>query len=592
MSRRSLNIWLLATTLIAAAAAPAGAQQIGDLAPKNATVPNFKPVTDAMLLKPDPADWLMWRRTYDGWGYSPLDQINKDNVKNLKVAWTWSLTPGATETTPIVHDGVLYVFNYADKVQAINGATGDLIWQYTRALPQKLVTEGGQALGKRNMAIYQDKLFVATSDAHIVALDAATGKVVWDHATGDWTKGWRYSGGPLIAHGKLIQGMTGCGNAEPGGCFVSGHDVNTGEELWRVWTIAHPGDPNEVDLERPAAREPLRRLGLDARQLRSRPEHRLFRHRPALSVDRRDARHAAEEGGSREQRALFGLHARHRSGYREAQVVPSVSAERHLGSRLRLRAHPGRSAGQRRDPQGAGDHRQARHHRGDRSRQRAMAVGEGDGAAERGAVLRSQDRREDHQRGRGSPYRPDHHQLSGRSRQPRLAGHRLQPEDADAVPAAQRVLLEDDAGAARSGPGLYGRRPRDLRSHQRAQQRRQYRARRCGQARRPQPGLVAPATLAGDQRHAADRRRRGVHRHAWIAISAPSTTPPARSCGRPAPTMRSTAFPITYMANGKQYVAVATGNGSSEMRSLNTLTPEIGIPDGGSVLWVFALPDK
>src|SRR5580704_10475402 len=242
MSRSPLNSRFLALGLLAAMTAPGLAQQPAT----NSIMKNFKPVTDEMLLKPDPADWLMWRRTYDGWGYSPLDQINKSNVKNLQVAWTWSLTPGATETTPIVHDGVLYVFNYADKVQALNAATGDLIWQYTRALPAKLVTEGGQALGKRNMAIYQDKLYVATSDAHIVALDATTGKLVWDHATGDWTKGWRYSGGPLIAHGKLIQGMTGCGNAEPGGCFITGHDVNTGDELWRVWTIAHPGDHNDA----------------------------------------------------------------------------------------------------------------------------------------------------------------------------------------------------------------------------------------------------------------------------------------------------------------------------------------------------------
>ena len=184
MSKRALNSWLLATCLTAAMTAPGLGQAIINPTPQNATVPSFKPVTDAMLLKPEPADWLMWRRTYDGWGYSPLDQINKSNVKDLKVAWTWSLTPGATETTPIVHDGVLYVFNYADKVQAINAATGDLIWQYTRQLPQKLLTEGGQFLAKRNMAIYQDKLFVATSDVHIVALEAATGKVVWDHSMG------------------------------------------------------------------------------------------------------------------------------------------------------------------------------------------------------------------------------------------------------------------------------------------------------------------------------------------------------------------------------------------------------------------------
>ena len=103
---------------------------------------------------------------------------------------------------------------------------------------------GDNNLAKRNMAIYDDKLIVATSDAHIIALDAKTGKIAWDHTTADWTKGWRYTGGPFIVNGKVIQGMTGCGNAEPGGCFITGHDIKTGAELWRVNTIAHPGDPN------------------------------------------------------------------------------------------------------------------------------------------------------------------------------------------------------------------------------------------------------------------------------------------------------------------------------------------------------------
>src|ERR1700719_3502858 len=112
MSKRSLNRWLLATSLLAAMAAPVPAQQLPNAAPTNTSVKGFKPVTAEMLLKPDPADWLMWRRTYDGWGYSPLDQINKGNIKNLQVAWSWSLTPGGTETRPIVHDGVPYIFNY------------------------------------------------------------------------------------------------------------------------------------------------------------------------------------------------------------------------------------------------------------------------------------------------------------------------------------------------------------------------------------------------------------------------------------------------------------------------------------------------
>jgi len=224
--------------LLAGASAMAQAPQAANPAA------GLTPVTDAMLRDPPASDWLMWRRTYNGWGYSPLDQINKDTVKDLRPAWTWSLTAGATETTPIVHDGILFIHNSADKIQALNGATGDLIWEYKRDLPAALLTGLSNYLSKRNMAIYDDKLIVATSDAHIIALDAKTGKLAWDHATADWTKGWRYTGGPFIVNGKVIQGMTGCGNAEPGGCFITAHDVKTGAELWRVNTIAHPGDPN------------------------------------------------------------------------------------------------------------------------------------------------------------------------------------------------------------------------------------------------------------------------------------------------------------------------------------------------------------
>lgn len=226
--------------LLLFAVVPAHAQ----LAPAADPMKNFRPVTDQMLLQPDAADWLMWRRTYDGFGFSPLDQINKANVGTLRVAWAWSLTNGATESTPIVHDGILYIWNYADKVQALNAATGDLIWEYRRDLPQTIIDQAGNNMAKRNMAIYQDKLLIATSDAHLVALEAKTGKVVWDHATADWQKGWRYTAGPFIVDGMILQGMTGCGNAEPGGCFITAHDINTGEEKWRVWTIAHPGDPN------------------------------------------------------------------------------------------------------------------------------------------------------------------------------------------------------------------------------------------------------------------------------------------------------------------------------------------------------------
>src|SRR5258706_84355 len=115
---------------------------------------NITPVTDEMLRNPPAADWLMWRRTYNAWGYSPLDQINKNNVKDLQVAWTWSMTNGATETTPIVHDGVLYIFNYANQIQALNTVTGALFWEYKRELPKNLIANTPN-LSSPNPAMYE-----------------------------------------------------------------------------------------------------------------------------------------------------------------------------------------------------------------------------------------------------------------------------------------------------------------------------------------------------------------------------------------------------------------------------------------------------
>lgn len=202
-------------------------------------------VTEEMMRKPPDGDWLMWRRTYDSWGYSPLTQVNKGNVKRLQVAWTWSLTSGVTEIEPIVHDGVLFITNAGDKIQALNAATGDLLWEYRRDISPKLTAQGGNTLAKRNMALFEDKLYVTTSDAHLVALDVKTGKVAWDQAVADWNKGYRYSSGPFMANGTVVASMSGCNAAQAGGCFITGHDLKTGAERWRVHTVAQDGDPNE-----------------------------------------------------------------------------------------------------------------------------------------------------------------------------------------------------------------------------------------------------------------------------------------------------------------------------------------------------------
>lgn len=196
-------------------------------------------VTDEMLLNPPDGDWLMWRRTYDGWGYSPLDEINKENVGSLELAWAWGMAPGGrTQETPLVHDGIIYIQNSNHLIQALDGATGDLIWEYQYRLP-----DGVAPGGERSKAIYGDNLIVATRDAHIIALDLKTGRLVWDQQVADYNKGWAYSSGPLVADGVIIQGMTNCSNAQPGGCFFTGHDADTGEELWRLYTIARGDTP-------------------------------------------------------------------------------------------------------------------------------------------------------------------------------------------------------------------------------------------------------------------------------------------------------------------------------------------------------------
>src|SRR5262249_12529727 len=121
----------------------------------------IEPVTDAMLTNPPAGSWLTWRRTWDSQGFSPLDQITKANVGTLRVRWTWSLPNGPNEGTPLFHNGVLFVHGYGDRVQALDAVSGDLLWQYSRPLMTTAVSV------KRNLAIYDDRLYLATSDAHV-----------------------------------------------------------------------------------------------------------------------------------------------------------------------------------------------------------------------------------------------------------------------------------------------------------------------------------------------------------------------------------------------------------------------------------------
>jgi len=209
----------------------------------NRAVANFRPVTDEMLSRPPPGDWLSWRRTLDGQAHSPLAEINRGNVARLELAWALAMQDGSNQGTPLVHDGVMYLTHPGNVIQALDAASGEVIWEYAYAYPPDAKTLGGPT---RNIALYRDKLFLATYDAALVALDARTGEPLWRTVKADYREAYTHTSGPIIAGGVVVSGINGCERYKRGGCFVTGHDPDTGAELWRTSTIALPGDPNDA----------------------------------------------------------------------------------------------------------------------------------------------------------------------------------------------------------------------------------------------------------------------------------------------------------------------------------------------------------
>ena len=201
-------------------------------------VKNYVPVTPEMLKNPPPGDWLIFRRNYHGWSYSPLDQITRDNVQDLKLAWVWAMNDsGANQTTPIVHNGVMYLASPSNIVQALDAKSGNLIWE-TRVGPDQAPGYGGI----RSIAIAQDKIFLPTSNAHMVALSARTGDILWDTPLSDVNH--PSTSGAIVINDKVLQGITGCGrNTAADGCYISAIDINTGKRVWRFYTIPREGEP-------------------------------------------------------------------------------------------------------------------------------------------------------------------------------------------------------------------------------------------------------------------------------------------------------------------------------------------------------------
>ena len=201
----------------------------------------FRNVSSAELAAPAAADWTYWRGSPQSHGFTPLDQINTDNVHQLSLAWVWGMEPGRSQPAPLVRDGIIFIPNFGNVVQALNGRDGTLLWEYRRQFADS--NRSGGLL--RTLAMWEDMIYVATTDAHLVALDARTGAVRWDVEIADDEKGYSNTSGPIVADGKVINGITGCGRFFEDSCFITGHDARTGEELWRTYTVAQPGQPGD-----------------------------------------------------------------------------------------------------------------------------------------------------------------------------------------------------------------------------------------------------------------------------------------------------------------------------------------------------------
>ena len=205
------------------------------MAPALGQLKNFTPVTPKMLENPSPNDWLMFSRTYDAQRFSPLDQINKQNVGQLRLAWERGMGAGQTETIPIVYNGVMYVVNPGAVVQALDATNGDLIWEYKREAPANVANQGRT----KSLAIYQDVILYTAPDSYVVGLDARSGAVRWE--TKADTRG--HTSGPIVVDGFVISGGACAGNRA--NCYIAAHDALTGKEVWRFYTTPATGEPGD-----------------------------------------------------------------------------------------------------------------------------------------------------------------------------------------------------------------------------------------------------------------------------------------------------------------------------------------------------------
>ena len=206
-----------------------------------ATPSAWEPITGERLAHPEAGDWMNYRRTYDVQGFSPLDQINRGNVDQLRLVWSYSFEDGDRWVpTPVVANGVMYVSEGSGRVTAMDAVTGDEVWTHDRVFPDDIAVSMAYPRS-RGVSVYDDKVYWGTADSYLVVLDARTGAKVWEVQTDDYRVGHGHSHPPLIADGKVFLGYTGSDHSAYG--MVVAYDAEDGEELWRTASVPSPGDP-------------------------------------------------------------------------------------------------------------------------------------------------------------------------------------------------------------------------------------------------------------------------------------------------------------------------------------------------------------
>ena len=193
----------------------------------------------------DAANWMTHGRTYAEQRFSPLAEINDNNVSRLGLAWSQTLDfDRGVEATPLVVDGVMYLTSSWSVVYAFNAATGAPLWQFDPAVKREQAVEGCCGPVNRGVAVWEGRVYVGTLDGRLIALDAGSGKELWSVDTLiDHARGYNITGAPRVVKGKVLIGNGGADMGARG--YVSAYDAQTGALAWRFFTV--PGDPAKGD---------------------------------------------------------------------------------------------------------------------------------------------------------------------------------------------------------------------------------------------------------------------------------------------------------------------------------------------------------